>query len=177
MSDLDIPQIRSFNCCIFTWKLPPILPPLFSTYFIMSCNSVVYALDLSSNFVEQRNNILGRVKMTKVILAFPLAHILSLWPMNSLLKPALLTTSVLKWDACSVGIVPMLHRWRYDDDAVKSFPVCGWTDANSFLGAITIRRYVMLSVKSSTIILCRLFELPCKFVSQAGWTKGINVND
>ena len=27
----------------------------------------------------------------------------------------------------------------------------------------TIRRYVMLSVKSSTIILCRLFELPCKF--------------
>ena len=40
-------------------------------------------------------------------------------------------------------------------------------DVYSFLGD-TIRRYVMLSVKSSTIILCRLFELPCKFAVEAG---------
>ena len=79
MSDLDIPQIRSFNCCIFTWKLPPILPPLFSTYFIMSCNSVVYAL-------ERRNNLLGRVKMTKCKLSLPFP-----WPTSCRCGP---------WTAC-----------------------------------------------------------------------------
>ena len=50
----------------------------------------------------------------------------------------------------------------------------------SFIGD-TIRRYVMLSVKSSTIILCRLFELPCKFAVEAGvingWEKYIDNNN
>ena len=41
-------------------------------------------------------------------------------------------------------------------------------DVYSFLGD-TIRRYVMLSVKSSTIILCRLSVLPCKFAVEAGY--------
>ena len=41
-------------------------------------------------------------------------------------------------------------------------------DVYSFIGD-TIRRYVMLSVKSSMIILCRLLLLPCKFVVEAGF--------
>ena len=46
----------------------------------------------------------------------PLAHILSLWSMKSLLKPALFTTSVLKWDALKTEIGIRRQRGMHVDE-------------------------------------------------------------
>ena len=76
--------------------------------FFQVCATLQQILGLDENVFWGRvkMKILGLSENAKmqVFLAFPLAHILSLWPMKSLLKPALFTTSVLKWDALKTEI-------------------------------------------------------------------------
>ena len=116
---------------------------------------------------DQRGNSKIRIVRKKVMSTLPLAHILSLWSMKSLLKPALFTTSVLKWDALKteIGIrrqrgVHVDENWWYHEffapgAGVFSFlplanmSCCLWSRPQLFcVGCLSCPTRIFLKLKS-----------------------------